>query len=175
VDVGVATGIGLTAAGIGSVAVLDRLIDVTAHNHHHIAYKLGGVPTRALFFGAAALAGAGLVAGLHDGTREHRSTLLKMAAGAGIAYGATMAFRGAWGLTVAPAQRGWKPGMPVEVFFRPGDVAANAIDRTRMMGRDPNLAKWPLFDAVSRAQGHGPLVDRLDDFIPVLRFPGIKY
>lgn len=174
-DAGVATGLGLGIAGIGSVAVLDRIVDVTAHNHHHVAYRLAGVPTRLLFGVGVALAGAGLLAGLHEDTREHRGTLIKMAAGAGAAYLGTMAFRLGWGLAVAPAQRGWKPGMAALPQWRLGDVAANAIDRTRMIGRDPNLAKWPHFDRISRMQGHGPLVDRLDDFVEVLRFPGIRY
>ena len=174
-DIGVATGLGLGVAGIGSVTVLDRIIDVTAHDHRTLAYRAGGVPTRALAYGALALAGAGLLAGTNDRTEHLRSPLLKMAAGAGVAYGATMAWRLGWGLTVAPAQAGWRPGMAAHPHVRVDDIAANAIDRTRMMGRDPNLAKWPAFDLVSRMQGHGRLVDRADEFVPVLRYPGISY
>lgn len=174
-DVGVATGIGLTGAGVGSVAVLDRLIDVTAHDHTHWAYKAGGLPTRALFGAGVALAGVGLLAGLDEDTKRYRGTLLKVAAGAGVAYLATMAFRTSWGLTVAPAQVGWRAGMPAEPHFRLGDIAGNAIDRTRMMGRDPDLARWPLFSRISELQGHGSLVERADEFVPVLRFPGVKY
>ncbi|MCB0878134.1 MAG: hypothetical protein KDC46_04050 [Thermoleophilia bacterium] len=168
-DIGVATGIGLGVAGIGSCAVLDRIIDVTAHDHSTLAYRAGGVPTRALAFGALALAGAGLLARTSDSTRDYSTPLLKMAAGAGAAYAATMAVRLGWGLTVAPAQAGWKPGMRALPHMRLGDIAANAIDRTRMMGTDPDLAHWPIFDLVSRVQGHGHLVDRASEFVPVLR------
>lgn len=179
-DAGVATGVAVGGAGIGSVVVLDRIIDKTAHDHRTLAYKLAMKPSAKAFkyaaIAGAALAGVGLLAGLDDDTRKHRSTLLKMGAGVGVGLLATVAFRLNWGMYVAPAQRGWLPGMAARPHLRVGDLAANAVDRVHMMGRDPDLGNrtWKLFDKVSQLQGHGRLVDRVD-FAPVLRYPGREY
>jgi hypothetical protein len=80
---------------------------------------------------------------------------------------------------VAPAHAGWQPGTRALPHFRFGDIAANAVDRVHMMGRDPNLAggNWKLFNTVSKLQGHGELVERAarNEFAPVLRFAGHNY
>ncbi len=180
-DVGVATALGVGGAGIGSVVVLDSIIDATAHNHNTLAYSLAMKPSaqafRYLAIGGAVLAGAGLLAKLHPDTKERSSTLLKVGAGIGVGLLATVAFRLSWGMYVAPAQRGWLPGMAAKPHLRLNDVAANAVDRVHMMGRDPVLTgrNWKLWNKVSQLQGHGPLVDRLDDFAPVLRYPNRVY
>lgn len=180
-DVGVATGVGVGAAGIGSVVVLDSIIDLTAHNHNSLAYSLAMKPSFTAFkylaIGGAALAGAGLLAKVHPDTKEHSGTLLKVGAGIGVGLLATIAFRLNWGMTVAPAQKGWLPGMAAKPHLRLNDLAANAVDRVHMMGRDPDLTgrNWKLWDKVSQVQGHGRLMDRLDDFAPVLRYPNRTY
>lgn len=181
VDVGVGTALAVGGAGIGSVVVLDSIIDFTAHNHNTLAYSLAMKPSfqafKYLAIGGAVLAGAGLLAKLHPDTKEHSSTLLKLGAGIGVGLLATVAFRLNWGVTVAPAHKGWLPGMPTKPHLRLNDLAANAVDRVHMMGRDPALTgrNWKLWDTVSKAQGHGPLMGRLDDFAPVLRYPNRVY
>jgi hypothetical protein len=180
VDIGVATAIGVAVAGIGSSSVLDRVIDVTSHDHRSWAYRLAMKPqlraSEALLGAGVLLAGAGLLAGADDRTRKFRSPLLKVAAGIGVGYLAPIAVRGAWGMAVAPAQAGWKPGMQAIPGFRLDDLAGNAVSRVRMMGRDTDLTKsaWKPFDAISRWQGHGPLAERTD-FAPVLRYEGVHY
>lgn len=180
VDVGVATGLGVGAAGIGSVVVLDSIIDATAHNHNSLAYSLAMKPSFTAFkylaLGGAVLAGAGLLAKLHPATKEHSGTLLKIGAGIGVGLLATVAFRLGWGMTVAPAQKGWIPGMAAKPHLRVGDLAANAADRVHMMGRDPDFAgrNWKLWDTVSKVQGHGSLLERTD-LAPVLRYPNRTY
>lgn len=181
VDVGVATAVGVGGAGIGSVMVLDSIIDYTAHNHNTLAYSLAMKPSFKAFtylaIGGAVLAGAGLLAKLHPDTKEHSGTLMKIGAGVGVGLLATIAFRLSWGMYVAPAQKGWLPGMAARPHLRLGDLAANAVDRVHMMGRDPDLTgrNWKLWNTVSQAQGHGRLMERLDDFAPVLRYPGRTY
>lgn len=180
-DVGVATALGVGGAGIASVAILDRIIDVTAHNHNSLAYSLAMKPSAKAFkylaIGGAALAGVGLLAKLHPDTKEHSGTLMKIGAGIGVGLLATVAFRLNWGLYVAPAQKGWLPGMAAKPHFRFNDLAANAVDRVHMMGRDPVLTgrNWKVFNTISKLQGHGPLMERLDDFVPVLRYPNRTY
>ncbi|MCW2923445.1 MAG: hypothetical protein JWM98_849 [Thermoleophilia bacterium] len=167
--IGVGTAVGFGVAGIASCSVMDRIIDVTAHDHSTLAYRGAGWPTRIIAGAAVTLAAAGLLARTNEHTRDLSNPLLAAAAGAGAAYGATMLVRMGWGLTVAPAQRGWVPGQAAKVSWRVDDIAANAVDRTRMMGRDPDLAKWPMFSWISKAQGHGGLAERAADFVPVLR------
>lgn len=179
-DIGVATAVGVGGIGIGSVAVLDRIIDVTSHNHTTWAYKAAMKPSmiasQVMVGAALALAGVGLLARLGDTTGDTGTTMLKVSAGIGVGLLATVAFRLNWGLYVAPAQRGWQPGMKAVPHFRFNDLAANAVDRVHMMGRDPELAgrNWKLFDRISRFQGHGALLERTD-FAPVLRYEGVKY
>ncbi len=180
VDVGVGTALAVGGAGIGSVVVLDSIIDATAHNHNSLAYSLAMKPSFTAFkylaIGGAVLAGAGLLAKLHPSTKEHSSTLLKVGAGIGVGLLATVAFRLGWGMTVAPAQKGWLPGMAAKPHLRVNDLAANAVDRVHMMGRDPALTgkNWRIWDKVSQLQGHGPLLERTD-LVPVLRYPNRTY
>jgi hypothetical protein len=162
------------------VIVLDSIIDATAHNHNSLAYSLAMKPSFTAFkylaIGGAVLAGAGLLAKLHPATKEHSGTLLKIGAGIGVGLLATMAFRLSWGMAVAPAQKGWMPGMAAKPHFRLDDVAANAADRVHMMGRDPDFAgrNWKIWDKVSKIQGHGSLLERTD-LAPVLRYPNRAY
>jgi hypothetical protein len=161
--------------------VLDSIIDFTAHNHNSLAYSLAMKPSYKAFkylaIGGAVLAGAGLLAKLNPSTKEHSNTLLKIGAGIGVGLLATVAFRLSWGMYVAPAQQGWLPGMAAKPHLRLNDLAGNAVDRVHMMGRDPALTgkNWRIWDKVSKLQGHGPLMERLDDFAPVLRYPNRTY
>jgi hypothetical protein len=181
IDPGIAAGVAVGGAGLATVATLDRIIDVTSHDHRSTAYRLAMKPSMKAFkyIGAAglAIAGVGLLAGFNDGTRKYRDDLLKVAAGIGVGLAIPIVFRLGWGATVAPAHAGWQPGTRALPHFRFGDIAANAVDRVHMMGRDPNLAgrNWKLFNQVSKLQGHGPLLERLDEFAPVLRFEGVNY
>ena len=179
-DIGVATALGVGGIGLASVATLDRIIDVTSHDHRSVAYKLAMKPSAKAFKYAAAagiaIAGVGLLAGFNDKTRPYRDDLLKVAAGIGVGLAVPIAFRLGWGATVAPAHAGWQPGTKALPHFRFDDIAANAVDRVHMMGRDPDLGSstWKLFDKISTFQGHGHLVDRTD-FAPVLRFADHVY
>ena len=179
-DVGVGTALAVGGAGIGSVVVLDSIIDLTAHNHNTLAYSLAMKPSFKAFqflaIGGAVLAGAGLLAKVHPATKEHSGTLLKIGAGIGVGLLATVAFRLSWGMYVAPAQKGWMPGMAAKPHLRLNDLAANAADRVHMMGRDPDFAgkNWKVWDKISKLQGHGPLLERTD-IAPVLRYPGRAY
>lgn len=179
-DIGVATALGVGGAGIATVATLDRIIDVTSHDHRTAAYRLAMKPSATAFrymAGAAiALAGVGLLANVDPKTKPYADDLLKVGAGIGVGLAATIAFRLNWGLYMAPAHAGWQPGTRALPHFRPGDLAANAVDRVHMMGRDPDLGSrtWKLFDTISQWQGHGRLVERTD-FAPVLRFEGVAY
>ena len=179
-DIGIATGIGVGLAAIGVNAVLDRAIDVTSHDHRTVAYRIAMKPSRyasyAIAGGALALAGIGLLAGTSDQTRHLREPLLKVAGGIGAGMGAAVAVRLGWGLTIAPAQSGWRPGMQAVPHLRLGDLAANSVDRVHMMGRRPDLTRgiWQPFDWISRAQGHGPLAERTD-LVPVLRYRSATY
>lgn len=182
-DIGVATAVGVGGVGLATVATLDRIIDVTSHDHRSLAYRLAMKPSAKAFKYAAAagiaIAGVGLLAGVSDRTRPYRDDLLKVAAGIGVGLAVPIAFRLGWGLTVAPAHAGWQPGTKALPHFRFDDLAANAVDRVHMMGRDPDLGSstWKLFDKVSRIQGRGGLVERAarDEFAPVLRFADYAY
>ena len=179
-DIGVAAGIGVGVGAIGVNAVLDRVIDVTGHDHRTLAYRLAMKPSRTaskvLAGGALALAGVGLLMGASDQTKSLREPMLKVAAGIGVGLGAAVAVRLGWGMLVAPAQAGWKPGMRAVPHLQLDDIAKNSVDRVRMMGRQPDLSRgiWQPFDRISRAQGHGPLGERTD-LAPVLRFRDVQY
>jgi hypothetical protein len=183
VDTFAATALGVGGVGIATVATLDRIIDVTSHDHRTAAYKLAMKPSAKAFKylagGAAVLAGVGLLMHFNSKTKPYSDDLMKIGAGIGVGLAATIAFRLSWGLYVAPAQAGWRPGTKALPHVRLNDLAANAVDRVHMMGRDPDLGNrtWKLFDKVSRVQGHGGLVERAaaGEFAPVLRFQGVQY
>jgi hypothetical protein len=172
--------LGVGGAGIATVATLDRIIDVTSHDHRTTAYSLAMKPSAKAFKylagGAAVLAGVGLLMHFNSKTKPYSDDLMKIGAGVGVGLAATIAFRLNWGLYVAPAHAGWQPGTRALPHFRFGDLAANAVDRVHMMGRDPNLAggSWKLFNTISKVQGHGELVERAarNECAPVLRFAG---
>ena len=149
----VTSGIALAAAGIASATALDVAIDRSRHDHDSTAYRFGSLPTYVLGGGGAALIAAGLGAKLLPGTRAISPTLLKLGAGAIAAWGATFVTRLGVGMLFHPAGQG--------MHWNPGDVAANAIDRTHMMGRKSHAHEHWIFDQVSRLQGHGPLDERI--------------
>jgi hypothetical protein len=183
VDAGIATAIGTGLAGIAGVSVIDRIIDASSHAHATGTYRLAMKPsaTAAKVWAGASLAlmGVGLLASANDRTKPYASTIAKVGAGVGVGLLATVAWRSAWGLAVAPAQAGWKPGVQATQRLRLGDLAANAVDRVHMMGREPELTgrNWKLFDTISKLQGHGPLTAReaAGEFAPVLRYQGVRY
>ncbi|MCW2924698.1 MAG: hypothetical protein JWM98_2102, partial [Thermoleophilia bacterium] len=51
----------------------------------------------------------------------------------------------------------------------PGDIAKNSLDRTHMMGREPQAIERTFEDVASIIQGRGPLDRRIarGEFVPV--------
>lgn len=147
-----------STAGIASSMVLDRMIDLSAHDHSTFAYRHASKTTWVLAGGAAALGVAGLVARQNTAWRDASDTMLAASAGLAGAWAATLGVRLAYAMTVEPRT----------LEFLPSDLAGNSISRLRMMGRDYPLDNMPAFDVVSRLQGHPNMVDRASELAPVI-------
>lgn len=150
------------AVTIGASTAIDIAIDRNGHDHDAWVYTHANTIPRAAKNIGAGLVVAGLGAKLLPQTRGISNTLLKVGAGA----------IGAWAVT----NWGWRLGMASlmdardgGMHFNPGDIAKNSLDRTHMMGREPRTAERTFEDWISRAQGHGPLDERIarGDFVPV--------
>jgi hypothetical protein len=158
-------------AGIGAVQLMDRAIDLSGHDHQTWYYRGARVPEHAL----GVLSGLALAVGAAsyvDGSRPTGESQLGAGAALGAASIGVVAYRDARGAVVDPT--------PVagRLHFALHDIAKNAVDRYHLIGLDPSLAPrrglaslslmgW--LDRISQWQGHGHLIDRLADFVPVKR------
>ncbi|MCW2928578.1 MAG: hypothetical protein JWM86_2546 [Thermoleophilia bacterium] len=154
------------AVSIGASTAIDIAIDRNGHDHSAWVYTHANTVPKAVKAVGAGLVLAGLGAKLLPQTRPISNTIIKVGVGAIAAWGVTN-----WG---------WRLGMAAVLDARngglhwnPGDVAKNSLDRTHMMGREPQRAEKTFEDLMSRLQGHGPLDDRIarGDFIPMWK-PG---
>lgn len=82
--------------------------------------------------------------------------------------GASAGLAGAWGAMLAVRLGYGMLVIPRTLNLNAVDVAANSVSRLRMMGRDYPLDHMPIFDAMSRMQGHARMVKRVADLAPVI-------